>query len=99
MSPASKSCQLDPMLTTILNDSLDVILPVITKILNLSLSSSVIPGKAILHAEILKNVRPISNLAFTSRIVERVVDSQLKSYITDNNLYDSLQSASTETQY
>ncbi len=44
----------------------------------------------------------MSNLAFTSKIVENVVDSQLESYITANNLYDQLQSAykefhSTET--
>ncbi len=44
MSSASKSCTLNPMPTTILN-CLDVILPVITKIMNLSLSTSVMPGK------------------------------------------------------
>ncbi len=60
--------------------------------------------KAIIDAEILKNFRPISNIAFTSKIVEKVVDSQLESYITDNNLYDPLQSAykefhSTETDF
>ncbi len=78
MSSASKSCPLDPMPTTILKDCLDVILPVITKIVNLSLSTSVVPDKlkeallALLDAEILKNFRPISNLAFTSKIVEHV---------------------------
>ncbi len=113
-SSASKSCPVDPMPTTILKDCLDVILPVITNIVNLSLSTSVMPGKlkeallapsikkAILDTEILKNFRPISILVFTSKIVKKVVDSQLESYITDNNLYDPLQSAykefhSTET--
>ncbi len=113
-SSASKSCPVDHMPTTILKDCLDVILSVITNIVNLSLSTSVMPGKlkeallapsikkAILDTEILKNFRPISNLAFTSKIVKKVVDSQLESYITDNNLYDPLQSAykefhSTET--
>ncbi len=53
--------------------------------------------KAILDAEILKNFGPISNIAFTSKIVVKVVDSQLA-----NNLYDPLESAykefhSTET--
>ncbi len=102
------------MPTTVLKDCLDVIPPVITKIVNLSLSISVMPGKlkeallapsikkAIIDAEIVKNFRPISNLAITSKIVEKVVDYQLESYITDNNLYDPLQSAykefhSTET--
>ncbi len=94
MSSASKFCPLDAMPTTILNDCLDVILPVITKIVNRSLSTSVIPGKlkeallvpsikkAILDAKILKNFRPISNHAVTSKIVEKVVDSQLESNIT-----------------
>ncbi len=111
MSSASMSCPLDPMPTTILKDYLDVMLQVITKIMNQYLSTSVMPvklkqallahiiTKAIIDTELLMNCRPISNLAFTSKIVERVVDSQLKSYITDNNLYGSLQSASTETQY
>ncbi len=115
MSSASKSFPLDPMPTTVLKNCLDVILPVITKIMNLSLSStSVMPGKlkeallapsitkAIIDAEILKNFRPIPNLAFISKIVEKVVDSQLESYITYNNMYGPLQSAykefhSTET--
>ncbi len=111
------SCPLEPMPITIPNDCLDVILPVITKIVNLTFSTSVMPGKlkeallapstkkALLDANILKNFRPISNLAFTSKIVEKVIDSQLQSYITtnmSNNLYDPLQSAykefhSTET--
>ncbi len=80
----------------------------ITKIVNLSLSTSVMPGKlkeallapsirkAILDADNQKNFRPISNLAFTSTIVEKVVYSQLESYITANNLYDPLQSANKE---
>ncbi len=108
MSSAPKSCPLDPIPTTILKDCLDVILHVITKIVNLALSTSVMPGKlkeallapsinkAILDAEIQKNFRPISNIAFTSKIVEKVVDSQFESYITDNNLYDPLQSAYKE---
>ncbi len=48
--------------------------------------------KAILDAEILKNFRSISNLAFTSKIV----DSQLETCITVNKLYDLLQSAYKE---
>ncbi len=96
------------MSTTILKDCLDSILPVTTKIVNRSLPTSVMPGKlkeallapsikkAIIDAEIMKNVRSISNHAFTSKRVEKVVDSQLGSYITDNNLYGPLQSTYKE---
>ncbi len=114
MSSASKSCPFDPMPTTVLKDCLNVTLPVITKMVNRSLSTSVVPGKLkeallapsikkdILDGEIQKNFKLISILTFTSKIIEKVVDSQLESYITDNNLYDPLQSAykdihSTET--
>ena len=38
-SPSSKSCSLDPIPTTLLKDHLCVLLPVITRIVNLSLGS------------------------------------------------------------
>ena len=58
--------------------------------------------KATLDPEILKNYRPVSNLSFVSKVLERVVAQQLTSYMTDNNLHEYLQSAykpghSTET--
>ena len=49
-----------------------------------------------------KNYRPISNLTFLSKVIERVVLKQMTSYLQENNLCDPLQSAyckfhSTET--
>jgi hypothetical protein len=40
----------------------------------------------------MKNYRPISNLAFTSKLVEKVVFSQLSGYLAENNLWPKLQS-------
>ncbi len=49
-----------------------------------------------------KNYRPISNLAFLSKLIERTVAIQLMSHLTENNLTDIFLSAyskgySTET--
>ena len=49
-----------------------------------------------------KNYRPVSNLGFISKVIERAVADQIKSYLCANNLDDELQSAyrkrhSTET--
>ena len=50
----------------------------------------------------LNNYRPVSNLPFFSKVLERVVSQQLSGYLLNNNLLESFQSAfrachSTET--
>ena len=50
----------------------------------------------------LKNYRPVSNLSFLSKTIERAVASRLREYLTQNQLQDPFQSAyrplhSTET--
>ncbi len=55
-----------------------------------------------LDVEILKNFRPISNLAYISKFIEKIVDSQITTHMTVNNLHDIMQSSykenhSTET--
>ena len=110
----SKSCTLDPIPTWIIRDAKNELLPTITDIINASLRSSEVPTsmksavvtpllkKATLDPEILKNYRPVSNLSFVSKVLERVVAQRLTGYMTDNNLHEYLQSAykpghSTET--
>ena len=110
---AKKSCVRDPLPTTLACDSLDVLLPVITKLVNTSLTTAYFPtewkqaivnpllkkgAKDVTH----KNLRPISNLQFVSKITERAVFDQVYSHMTDNDLFPVLQSAyrkghSTET--
>ena len=58
--------------------------------------------KPLLNPEELKNYRPISNLSFLSKTLERVVSLQLNEYLLTNNLHAKVQSAyrphySTET--
>ena len=90
------------------------LLPHITTIINHSLSSGSFPSsfksaivrpllkKVTLDPENLKNYRPVSNLPFLSKILEKVVLKQLLDHLHSNNLVYPLQSAyrsghSTET--
>ena len=55
-----------------------------------------------LDAQDIRNYRLVSNLSFVSKLVKRIVASQLKDYLMLNNLLPQLQSAyrqhhSTET--
>ncbi len=112
---ASKAtCSLDPIPTNLLRDVLPVIAPVITNIVNSCLSSGTFPSelksaivkpllkKPSLDSNNLKNYRPVSNLSFLSKVIEKVVASRLLDHMTMNNLMDPMQSAyrkghSTET--
>ena len=113
-SSASKSCDLDPIPTWLLKLCLSELLPVITYIVNLSLSTSTVPyelklaliipllKKVLLDPEVLKNFRPVSNLTYLSKIIERVVVVRLNQHLIQNGLHEVLQSAykqnhSTET--
>ena len=58
--------------------------------------------KLTLDSEILKNYRPVSNLSFVSKLIEKIVCSQLISHLSKHGLYERFQSAyrehhSTET--
>ena len=46
-----------------------------------------------LDAEILKTHRPVSNLAFLSKVIEKVIASRLISHIENNAIIDKFQSA------
>ncbi len=104
---STKSCSLDPIPTWLLKYCLTVLLPMITNIINLSLSQSfkeaiLIPllKRILLDPEILKHFRP--NLAYVSKLIEMVVDDQVSVYMDQNQLHESFQSAykkfhSTET--
>ena len=104
-SSAIKCCPLDPAPAVILKECVSVILPVITKIVNLSINSCVVPGcfklamlnpllkKMGLDFQIFANFRSISNLMFLSKLSERVVAVQLINYVMTNDLGELFQSA------
>ena len=111
---SKKSCDLDPIPAQLLTGCLDVLMPVITKMVSLSLATACVPNnlkEAVLkpllkkknfdHKD-FKNYRPVSNLSFLSKLIEKVAAIQLSNYLQDNHLHETLQSAykkfhSTET--
>ena len=77
----SKSCELDCLPTHILQDHIDSFIPILTKIVNLSLDRGVFSvdwKTAILRPLLEKssldpvdtNYRPVSNLSFITKLVE-----------------------------
>ena len=114
LKSSTKSCELDPFPTVMLKSCLSVLLPLITTIVNKSLSNAEVPScfkqaivrpllkKNGLDPDELKNYRPVSNLSFISKVLEKVVAKRLEDHLAANNLHDHLQSAyrerhSTET--
>ncbi len=113
-SSPTKSCSLDPWPTFLVKEYLDILIVPITKMVNLSLSEGIFPERfrnAIitplhkkhgLPKDDLKSYRPVSGLGFISKVIERVVASQLNNHVVKNGLENKYQSAyrtghSTET--
>ena len=101
MNLAKKSCALDPIPTTLLVKCIDVLLPVITKLVNISLESGHFPlawKEALLRTilkkngldTVLKNYRPVSNLSFFSRVTKRAVFLQIDNHMKKHDVYPSL---------
>ena len=109
----SKSCEFDPVPTTIHMEVTPSIAPLVASIVNESMQTGVFPQdlkealvKSMLKKANLdvidKNYRPVSNLEFMGKTLEHAVTSQLTQHISDNNLMEAMQSAyrsghSTET--
>ena len=101
----NKQSDSDPIPTWLLKQCSSVLTPVITNIVNLSLSSgnfhptlkestiTPILKKPTLDKEELSTYRPISNLSVISKIIERVVKSRLTEHLSTNNLLNPHQSA------
>ena len=107
-----KTCRMDPMPTTLVIGCIDVLLLVLTNIINLLLESVTFADdwKCALVNPLLKkvgldllykNYRPVSNLQCVSKLTERAVSNQTHNHIIANAIYPVLQSYrqphSTET--
>ena len=105
LSSSSKSCDLDPIPTSVLKNCLGILLTLITDIINVSMETSKFPQnfkeahvrpllkKTSLPKNELKNYRPVSNLSFISKILEKIVANRLQAHIKNNHLCNPLQSA------
>jgi len=65
-----KSYELDPILTRLLKQCLNELIPLVIAIINRSMETGSVPMcfKSCLNPEILKNYRPVSNLPFFTKI-------------------------------
>ena len=106
MKSTSKSCELDPVVTSLIKQNIDVFAKYITIIVNRSLSSGCFPDnqkiahvkpllkKPNLDKEVFKNYRPVANLKYLGKTIERVVLSRISDHVrADHNLSDTFQSA------
>ncbi|XP_068673147.1 uncharacterized protein [Montipora foliosa] len=100
-----KSCELDPIPASVLCSCKDILLPVLTDIVNMSLQSGHMPTQlkqAILKPKLKKdslspsefsNFRPISNWKAISNIIDKAVACQLNDHLTETHLSETFQSA------
>ena len=100
-----KSCPLDPIPTVLLKECSSTFAPIISKIVNLSIDQCNVPSclktayitpllkKPSLDPDVLQNYRPVCNLPFLFKILERIVFSRLTDYFLVNKLFDPFQSA------
>ncbi len=102
-----KSCPLDTIPTSLLKDPniLSCLLPLITLLVNSSFKDGVFPDdlklaliipllkKLGLLWELFQNYRPVSNLPFIGKVMEKAAAEQLVSHLQVNDLFDKLQSA------
>ena len=114
VSSSNSTCLLDVIPTTLLKKCIDILAEPITKMINNSLLEGNFPQpfkhasvrplikKFNLPKEELNNYRPISNLCFLSKILERVIFDRMTRHIQSFHTYTPFQSAyrkyhSTET--
>ncbi|KAI0243059.1 Sodium/nucleoside cotransporter 1 [Lamellibrachia satsuma] len=101
----TKSSMTDPLPIAILKANTSILAPILRNVINLSYGSSTVPAR-LKHAVVtplLKrsglpvddyaSYRPISNLPYVSKILERHVFAQLRLHMQHNNIGDPFQSA------
>jgi hypothetical protein len=89
-----------------LKDNLDCVLPVLTDIVDKSLSEGNMSSslkeavlrpllkKPGLNRKVIKNYRPISNLPFvSSKLIEKVAAARIAAHMTVHQMHEPLQSA------
>lgn len=110
----AKSCQRDPIPTWLVKQLKDVLAPIITILCNVSFQSATLPAshkQAVVLPRLKKptldlnnpsSYRPISNLTFLSKLIERLVAMRFVTHAEVNRLFPVYQSSyrrshSTET--
>ena len=94
----------DPVPVVLIKTHLELFVPIWTELVNFSLrvgsmeclkSAVVIPLikelDCVIDRDVLKNYRPVSNLLFLEKIIERVVSMRLNKHMEENNLHSPYQ--------
>ena len=90
----------DPIPVELLNKNIELFVPIWTKLVNISLEQGSMDSlknavliplikelDAYIDADNKKNYRPVSNLLFVGKLIERVISKQLKQHMSINNLH------------
>ena len=110
----TKQCELDTAPVWIMKTLRAVFAPILALLINISISQATLPSshkRAIIRPRLKKpgldpsdpaNYRPVSNLSFISKLIERVIHRQLSTFVEINQLLPPTQSGfrrfhSTET--
>ena len=105
LSSPNSTCSSDLVPSILLPLYIDVIAPVITRIVNLSLSSGKFPKefkyavvksllkKPTLDFTDLKNYHPILNLSFLLKLVERIIANRFLTHLSSHDLLAKFSSA------
>ena len=103
--PSFKSCCLYPIPSTVFKGCLKMLLPTVTKIVNMSLSTATMVKSlktAVVSPRLKKpsadynqffNFQPVSNLSPISKIIEKAVAVQLANHVVNNHMDEMFQSA------
>ena len=112
--PSCKTCSLDPIPTWLVKEMRGLLSPFISLLFQKSLFTGLFPTefkeaivrpllkKSGLDSTQKKNYRPVSNLSFLSKLLERVAQARLEVFLDSSDLMPTMQSAyrrfhSTET--
>ena len=98
-------CSLDILPPWLVLEVVEVILPYLNIIISASLNEGVFPQsyklahvkpllkKSDVDKDLLPNYRPVSNLSYFSKLLERIVLAQLNDYLNKNEMFSKYQSA------
>ena len=96
---------IDTIAGPLLKCNVNTLAPVLTRVVNSSIETSIVPcvmkhavvtpliKKTGLDPEKMTNYRPISNLSFVSKLLEKHVATQVRQHLEENGLFDVFQSA------
>ena len=93
----TKTCELDPLPASLLSQCQDVLIPAYTENINKSFIECSFSGKwktAIVQPllkkpgsdRVMKNSRPVSNLSFVSKLVEKAALNRILAYDKEANI-------------